>query len=200
MHGTERPYFIGLLLGLCCFAGMAGCKTPRQAIRPAALIVVDQLDAHEHQLDLQINAEDEYYRGLTRVLVEDARREIILEQGNALISSVDGFADRILLESRGVPVGLTVQFLKSTDESFNGLLTANMQNEAEAKARAAATFAKIAYRREKIASARDTLLAAIRPQDIQEQAKWWADYGKRVKKELDALNAATTKPVTTGTP
>jgi hypothetical protein len=79
------------------------------------------------------------------------------------------------------------------DDRFNGLLTANMQREAEAKARAAATFAKISYRRQKIAGAREALLSVIRPASVQDQVKWWAEYGKRVKKEMDA---AKKKPAT----
>jgi hypothetical protein len=184
------PNCQGLLLLITSAAVLAafGCANPRQAVRPAALIVIDQLDAHERELDAQIAAEDEFYRGLTRVLAEDARREVIVEQGNAMIEDVDSFGDQVLLESNGVSVGATVKFLRSDDEKYDGFITANMQQEAEAKARAAATFTKIAYRREKIATAHETLLALIRPVSVRDQVKWWAEYGSRVKKEFDELN------------
>jgi hypothetical protein len=106
-----RPFAKYGLLWLLSICLVTGCAMPRKAIRPAALIVVDQLEAHERELDAQIAAEDEYYRGLTRVLTEDARREVELEQGNAVVSAIDTYADKVLLESNGVPMSSTTAFL-----------------------------------------------------------------------------------------
>ena len=194
-----RPVVLAYVVVACGCAHL-GCASPRDAVRPAALIVVDQMNAYERELDAQIAAEDAYYRGLTTLLADNARRVVLLEQANASIAAADQFADQILLESNGVPVSRLIAFLRDTDDRFNAIVTAQMQEEAAARTRAAAVFAKAGYQREMLAGARASLLELIRPLSVSEQVESWIAYGRRVKKEIDALNKAATQPSTQPAP
>jgi hypothetical protein len=186
MHRASCPSVTVTMLLVAAWAG-GGCTNPRTAARPAALLVLDHVESYGAGLEAEIRLQEEYYRNTNRVLKDDARRRVISRQSTDRLLAVHDFADTILLEQHGVPVGRLQRFLVETDERFDQALLRQMQSEAEAAAAAAASFAKLSFDAGAVEDIRGELVQVTRDPSAAEQARRLFAFGQEVKKELDRL-------------
>lgn len=173
----------------------AGCVSARSAVRPAALIIIDHLDAYEREVEAKISAEDDYYSRLTKILEDAARREVVLQRDERFLEGLTGFVDNVLVDARGVPVSRLGQFLVKTDEDFDASLAAEEVKEVEARAKARASFAVLTQKRNAIVSTRSELLEVLRTPGLQEKLTSWISFGKTVYQKFSENEPKLRTPV-----